>query len=116
MSYKIELFASYMEDNELSPMDVVTRFNLLREHNRVWNNMEWPSSGLIPMRDSCWVFAGGVLAQATNENEVFFVQLPCKLKGIAETRWSAPFDFAIRDFTFDNSQDLIVLAELVGNL
>ena len=116
LSYKIELFASYMEDNELSPIDLVTRFNLLREHNRVWNNMEWPSSGLISMRDSFREFSGGVLAQANHGNEIFFIQLPCNLKGIAETRWSAPFDFTICDFTFDNSQDLIVLVELVGSL
>lgn len=117
LSYKTELFASYMEDNEHSSMDTVSRLNLLREHNRVWNDMKWTSSGFIPMRDGhCWEFSGGILAQSTHENEIFLVQLPCKLKGIAERRWSVPFDFRIRDFTLDNSQDLIVLLELVGNL
>ncbi|KAG8213112.1 hypothetical protein J3R82DRAFT_11510 [Butyriboletus roseoflavus] len=114
--YKIELFASYMKDNEHSSMDTVNRLNLLREHNRVWNDMEWASYGSIPMCDgNSWEFSGGILAQSTSENQIFLVQLPCKLKGIAERRWSVPFDFRIRDFTLDNSQDLIVLLELAGN-
>lgn len=116
LTYKIELFASYMEDNEHSSVDTVNRLDLLREHNRVWNDMKWTSSGFIPMRDgNCWEFSGGILAQSTRENEIFFVQLPCKLKGIVEKRWSVPFDFRIRDFTFDYSQNIIVLLELVDN-
>lgn len=98
-------------------MDTVSRLNLLREHNRVWNDMEWASYGSIPMCDGhSWEFSGGILAQSTHENQIFLVQLPCKLKGITEKRWSVPFDFRIRDFTLDNSQDLIVLVELAGNL
>lgn len=117
LAYKIELFASYMENNEHSSMDTVSRLNLLREHNRVWNDMEWASYGSIPMCDGhSWEFSGGILAQSTHENQIFLVQLPCKLKGITEKRWSVPFDFRIRDFTLDNSQDLIVLVELAGNL
>ena len=117
LTYKIELFASYMEDNEHSSMDAVGRLNLLREFNRVWNDMEWPSSGSIPMSDGqCWEFSGGILAQSTHENQLTFVQLPCKLKGIPERRWSVPFDFRIRDFTLDNSQDLVVLLELTGTV
>ncbi|KAG9315197.1 hypothetical protein JVU11DRAFT_4327 [Chiua virens] len=114
--YKIELFASYMDDNEHSSIDAVSRLNLLREHNRVWRNMSWPSSGTIPMQDgNCWEFSGGVLAQSTQQNELFLVQLPCKLKGIPERRWFVPFEFRIRDFAFDNSQDLVVLLELIGS-
>lgn len=117
LGYKIELFASHMEDNELSSMDTVGRLNLLREHNRVWNDMKWPSYGSIPMCNGhCWEFTGGILAQSTHENEISFAQLPCELKGISERRWSVPFDFRIRDFTLDNSQDLIVLLELAGYL
>ncbi|KAF8134942.1 hypothetical protein EV363DRAFT_1322083, partial [Boletus edulis] len=113
--YKIKLFASYMEDNEDSAMDTVSRLNLLQEYSRKWNDMEWSSSGSIPMVDGhCWEFSGGILAQSTYENTLSLVQLPCKLKGIPEQRWSVPFDFRIRDFTLDNSQDLIVLLELVG--
>lgn len=117
LGYKIELFASHMEDNGHSSMDTISRLNLLREHNRVWNDMKWTSYGSIPMCDGhCWEFSGGILAQSTHEREIFFAQLPCKLKGIAERRWSVPFDFRVRDFTLDNSQDLIVLLELAGNL
>ena len=117
MVYKIELFASHMEDNEQSHMDTVSRSNLIRQYNQGWNNMEWTSFGTVPMADGhCWEFSGGMLVQSTHENELSFVQLPCKLKGIPEKRWFVPFDFRIRDFTLDNSQNLVVLLELVGTL
>lgn len=106
-----------MEDNEHSSMDTVTRLDLLRKYNRAWNNMAWTSSGFIPKHNGhCWEFSGGILAQSTHENEIFFVQLPCKLKNVAERRWTVPFDFTFRDFTLDNSQDLVVLLEVIGNL
>lgn len=106
-----------MEDNEHASMDTVSRLNILRNYNRVWHDMKWTSSGSIPMSDGhCWEFSGGVLAQSTHENELSLVQLPCKLKGIPERRWSVPFDFRVRDFTLDTSQDLIVLLELAGTL
>lgn len=106
-----------MEDNEHASMDTVSRLNILRNYNRVWHDMKWTSPGSIPMSDGhCWEFSGGVLAQSTHENELSLVQLPCKLKGIPERRWSVPFDFRVRDFTLDTSQDLIVLLELAGTL
>ncbi|KAG6373373.1 hypothetical protein JVT61DRAFT_6520 [Boletus reticuloceps] len=112
--YKIELFASHMEDNEYSSMETVNRLNLLREYNRKWNDLEWTSSGSIPMTNGCWELSGGILAQVIHRNTLSLVQLPCKLKDIPERRWSVPFDFRICDFTLDNSQDLVVLLELVG--
>ncbi|KAF8134943.1 hypothetical protein EV363DRAFT_1322086 [Boletus edulis] len=112
--YKIELFASHKEDNEYSSMETVNRLNLLREYNRKWNDLEWTSSGSIPMTDdNCWELSGGILAQVIHGNTLSLVQLPCKLKDIPEREWSVPFDFRIHDFTLDNSQDLIVLLELV---
>ncbi|KAF8134940.1 hypothetical protein EV363DRAFT_1429622 [Boletus edulis] len=112
--YKIELFVSHMEDNEHSSMETVNRLNVLREYNRKWNDLEWTSSGSIPMTDGCWELSGGILAQVIHGNALSLVQLPCKLKDIPERRWSVPFDFRIHDFTLDNSQDLVVLLELVG--
>ncbi|KAF8442458.1 hypothetical protein L210DRAFT_3536652 [Boletus edulis BED1] len=116
--YKIELYVSYLEDNKHSSLETVNRLNLLREYNRVWHHMDWASSGSIPMASGFrwkYSFSGGILAQSTRENTTLsFVQLPCKLKGIPERTWSVPFDFRIRDFALDNSQDLIVLLELVG--
>ncbi|KAF8442459.1 hypothetical protein L210DRAFT_3536655 [Boletus edulis BED1] len=114
--YKIELFASHKEDNEHSSMETVNRLNLLREYNRKWDDLEWTSSGSIPIPmtdDNCWELSGGILAQVIHGNTLSLVQLPCKLKDIPERRWSVPFDFRIHDFTLDNSQDLIVLLELV---
>lgn len=63
----------------------------------------------------CWEFSGGVFAQASQAG-VSFVQLPCKLKGIEEKKWTAPLEFKIRDFTMDTSQNLVVLIELVGTV
>ncbi|KAF8558166.1 hypothetical protein OG21DRAFT_1405889 [Imleria badia] len=117
LAYKIELFASYMEDNEHASTDTVNRLNLLRKYNRAWRDMKWTSSGSIPMSDGhCWEFSGGILAQSTHENELSLVQLPCKPKGIPERRWSVPFDFRIRDFTLDNSQNLICNARYLHGL
>ncbi|KIJ13367.1 hypothetical protein PAXINDRAFT_170440 [Paxillus involutus ATCC 200175] len=79
--------------------------------------MIWTHNATVPMREGqCWELSGGILAQSTSQNEISCVQLPCKVKGIPEKRWTTPFDFRIRDFTLDNSQDLIVLLEPSGTL
>jgi hypothetical protein len=115
--YKIELFASHLEDGNHLSLDTVGRLKALREYNRVWNDMIWTHNATVPMREGqCWELSGGILAQSTSQNEISCVQLPCKVKGIPEKRWTTPFDFRIRDFTLDNSQDLIVLLEPSGTL
>ncbi|KAF9223672.1 hypothetical protein BS17DRAFT_781042 [Gyrodon lividus] len=113
--YKIELFASHMEDGNHSSLDTVGRLKALRQYTRAWNNLEWTQHATVLMREGhCWELSGGILAQSTPQNEISCVQLPCKAKGIPEKRWTVPFDFRIRDLTFDNSQDLFALLELVG--
>ncbi|KIK99991.1 hypothetical protein PAXRUDRAFT_822178 [Paxillus rubicundulus Ve08.2h10] len=115
--YKIELFASHLEDGNHSSLDTVSRLKALREYNRAWNDMKWTHNATVPMRDGrCWELSGGILAQATFQNEILSIQLPCKVKGIPEKRWTVPFDFTIRDFTSDNSQGLLALIERSGTL
>ncbi|KAF9243501.1 hypothetical protein BU15DRAFT_43126, partial [Melanogaster broomeanus] len=113
--YKIELHASYMEDGDNSSLDTVDRLNALREHNKAWNNLEWTHHDTVLMCEGhSWELSGGILAQSTTQNEISCVQLPCKVKGIPHKRWTVPLDFTVRDFTLDNSQDLLVLLELAG--
>jgi hypothetical protein len=59
-----------------------------------------------------WELYGGVLAQATGRNLLSFRQLPSHFRGIEEKTWTVDISQSgVRDFTFDNSQDLLVIAE-----
>ena len=44
-------------------------------------------------------------------NAIDFVQLPSRLRGIPMRQWRLIFDFNVRDFSMDPSQDLLVIIE-----
>ncbi|KIJ60760.1 hypothetical protein HYDPIDRAFT_116815 [Hydnomerulius pinastri MD-312] len=121
--YKIELFASCMEDAgnrtgcELQERD---RLQVLWSYNQAWQEMLWSNAEEVPLeRGGSLQLSGGVLAQVVGRTEgrvVSFVQLPCRIKGIFEKRWTVKVEFHIREFNFDVSQDLLVCLEVVGHI
>ena len=57
-----------------------------------------------------WDLYGGVWGHDTERRNVFeFYQLPSEIRKIPLRRWQLALDVRPRDFSFDPSQDLLVL-------
>ena len=117
--YRIALFASGMED--ASPGDLTTseRLDLLRRYEASWKNLEWSEHNTIPsplrVFEITRNYYGNVLAwMSGREGETIdFIQLPSRLRNIPMRQWTLRFDFEVREFGVDSSQDLLVTVESV---
>ncbi|KAF9239142.1 hypothetical protein BU15DRAFT_74836 [Melanogaster broomeanus] len=114
--YKIELFASHMDDGRHSGLDIASRSKLLESYNQGWREMRWAGCKVVPKEESILSrdLVGGILAYPLlNDHSISFVQLPCSIKGIPEKQWTVHLGVNIRDFYFDVAQDLLVCTELI---
>jgi hypothetical protein len=96
------------------PGDLTTpkRLELLRSYEASWKKVDWSEHNTIhsPV-DHVWEFYGNVWAYCRGADAIDFVQLPSRLRGIPMRQWTLRFDFAVRDFSMDPSQDLLVMVE-----
>ena len=116
--YRIALFASGMEDGPAGDLSTSERLDLLRRYETSWKNLEWNEHNTIfsPSRDfKFWNFYGNFLGwRSGREGEAIdFIQLPSRLRGIPMRQWTLRFDFYVREFGVDSSQDLLVTIESV---
>jgi hypothetical protein len=111
--YKIELFVNGMVDGPPDGLDVATRLDRLVRRQAAWDNLKCTEDKSVDMlAGSVWELYGGVLAQATRREFLTFRQLPSQYRGISERVWTVDVSqIDLRDFTFDNAQDLLVIAE-----
>jgi hypothetical protein len=111
--YKIELGANGMEDGPPFGLSVAARLDKLQRHQAAWEDLNWSEHKTVDMLTGrIWELFGGVLAQATGKDSLTFRQLPSHHRGIEEKIWTVDISkFNVRDFTFDPSQDLLVVAE-----
>ncbi|KAF9462092.1 hypothetical protein BDZ94DRAFT_1261927 [Collybia nuda] len=114
----IELYAAGQQDNFVDPPHGVgltpsDRLDALKRHQIAWEELIWVTEQRLPMLDGgLWELYGGVLAQNSPNGEIVFRQLPSEIRSIEERDWTiGGFDFIVRDFGMDPSQDLLVLVE-----
>jgi hypothetical protein len=115
IQYKIELAVAGMEDGPPSNVGPADRLKILKEHQSSWHNLTWKSDHLITKFRNQWECLGGVLVNVLDEphHSLVIRQLPSIVRGIKVTEWRIDMSFRIYDFTFDPSQDLLAVSELV---
>jgi hypothetical protein len=106
-----------MVDGPPGGLTTSERLELLRSYEAAWKNLEWSqhhtfSYLMVPSSD--WKLCGNVWAHSKGSNAIDFVQLPSRLRGIPMRQWSLRFDFGVRDFSMDPSQDLLVIIEIIN--
>jgi hypothetical protein len=110
--YRIALFASGMTVGPPSALATSERLELLRRYEASWKNIEWSEHNTIVSPDGhLWEFYGNVWAHSRGSDAIEFVQLPSRIRGIPMRQWTLRFDFSVRDFSMDPSQDLLVTIE-----
>ena len=102
-----------MEDGPPFGLSVAARLDRLQRHQAAWKDLNWSEYKTVNMlAGHIWELFGGVLAQATGTDLLTFRQLPSHHRGIEEKIWTVDISrLNVRDFTFDPSQDLLVVAE-----
>jgi hypothetical protein len=96
------------------PGNLITseRLDLLRSYEASWKNFEWNehNTRFKPL-GATWELYGNVWAHGIGSDAIEFVQLPSHIRGIPMRQWTLRFDFSVRDFTMDPSQNLLVMIE-----
>jgi len=113
LQYETELWASGMENSAQNKQDLPNRLELLTTYQKSWEDLNFPHYEKISiLRGGVWELFGGVLAQKGLKKDIFFYTLPSSIRGISKASWiiNRP-DFFVRDFSFDNSQDLVVMVD-----
>jgi len=102
-----------MEDGPYSRLNIADRLDRLKRRQAAWINLNWTDDKSVEiLTGRIWELYGGVLAQATGRELLSFRRLPSHYRGIEEKTWTIDISQTdMRDFTFDNSQELLVIAE-----
>ncbi|KAI9445330.1 hypothetical protein H4582DRAFT_910180 [Lactarius indigo] len=112
LQYRIALFASGMEDGPPGDLHAYERLELLRKYEASWKNLEWNEHTTIPLPvGPLWELYGNVWAHSRGSDAIEFIQIPSRLRGIPMRQWTLRFDYDLRDFGMDPSQDLLVIIE-----
>lgn len=108
--HKMMLEPTNMVDGSDSRCSLTERMQRLKPYDKARRALQWSSETHVPFGGRLWDIAGNVVActDATSPT-INFVQLPSTLRGIEEKRWSTPSSQLLCDFTFDPSQDLLVI-------
>ncbi|TFK55467.1 hypothetical protein OE88DRAFT_622844 [Heliocybe sulcata] len=115
LQYQIELSVAGMEDGLSKNLSIVSRLERLRAHQKAWTALKWAEEIWVPIALSgTWELYGGVwAARAWDTRGLAFMQEPSIFREIPMKQWVIEdLGFAIRDFSLDISQDLLVLVEL----
>ena len=108
-----------MEDGPPGDLTTSERLDLLKRYEASWKNLEWNEHNPIPPPLRGWLGVsdsyGNVLACRSGGEfyTIDFIQLPSRLRGIPMQQWTLRFDFEVREFGVDSSQDLLVVVEEV---
>jgi hypothetical protein len=101
-----------MEDGPPDGLNVAARLDRLQRRQAAWDGLKWAEDKSYEMSTGhIWELYDGVLAQAMGKDLLMFRQLPSHYRGIEEKTWTVDISqFNVRDFTFNTSEDLLVLA------
>lgn len=89
-----------------------TRLALLQEHIDRWHYLDWDETRIQLPHGRLYEFTTGVYCLATHDT-LTVLELPSRVRRKEWRMWTLHgFGFDLIDFTFDPTQDLLVLAEL----
>lgn len=95
-----------------TPSSAATRLALLREHIDRWHSLDWTETRIQIPHGHLYEFTAGVYCLATNDT-LTALELPSRVRQKESRMWThRGFGFDLIDFTFDPTQDLLVLAEV----
>ncbi|KAI0041549.1 hypothetical protein FA95DRAFT_1548610 [Auriscalpium vulgare] len=110
LQYHILMAATGVHDGN-SELTVSEKLAKLKAYDEAWQNGLWTEHTQSPMpQNPLWELYGGISASG-GDRMLTFKQLPSRLRGIEAREWELTFDFVIRDFGLDASQDLLVVVE-----
>lgn len=113
--YKVQLALCGMEDSVDCALSTVDRLARLNDYKRDWDGFGWSSILDIPRRigePGQWELLGGVFGRATKAGAISMTQIPSRVLGIPPKSWVVDeLPFTINDYTFDPSQNLLVIIE-----
>ena len=113
LQYQIALHSSGMVDGPPSIQGTSERLSLLRSYETSWKNLDWNTTTSLPVPEGrLWELYGNFWAHSKGNDAIFFVQIPSRLRDVALRQWTIDFDFQLRDFGIDPSQDLLVAIEM----
>lgn len=95
-----------------SSFGTLARLHLLEKHQHAWDTFTWSSSKTHNITTArAWELAGGVLGICESDSTLRFLRLPSVYRGIEQEEWNLKLDKleTIEDFTFDPSQNLLVV-------
>ncbi|KAH9162781.1 hypothetical protein EDB89DRAFT_2024253 [Lactarius sanguifluus] len=105
-----------MENGPPGGLTTSERLELLKNYSASWKNLEWNEHTTIPLPEgSLWELYGNVWAHSRGSDAIEFIQLPSRLRGIPMRQWTLRFDYDLRDFGMDPSQNLLVTVENFRN-
>ena len=114
LRYAINLERNGYQDgpwtNEGPWKSTAARMDALHKHVHAWDNLDWKFTTITVPNGDVYELANGVYAQG-NDRSVTCVELPSRIRGIAESRTWVHEDvgFVPRDLIIDPTQDLLVL-------
>ncbi|KAH9037201.1 hypothetical protein EDB85DRAFT_625041 [Lactarius pseudohatsudake] len=105
-----------MEDGPPGGLTTSERLELLKNYEASWKNLEWNEhTTIFSPAGSLWELYGNVWAHSRGSDAIEFIQIPSRLRGIPMRQWTLRFNFPLRDFGMDPSQDLLVMIENFRN-
>ena len=116
LQYKQELAIADLENGDAEfGVDVSQRLKLLREYQKAWDNLEFTNDFFVDLERDNFVapeLQGGVFSQKCSDHSIAFIRIPSKIRGIPHSEWSIEdVGFQFTHYTFDPSQNLLVLFE-----
>ncbi|KAK1224391.1 hypothetical protein PQX77_012687 [Marasmius sp. AFHP31] len=111
--YNRQLALANLEDDRSNYSNgTLARLHMLEQHQRAWNAFTWSSSRTYNLLSThAWELAGGVLGLCDTGNVLKFNRPPSVYRGIEQEEWHFKLDELerIEDFTFDPSQNILVV-------
>jgi hypothetical protein len=116
LQYALTLAEHGLCDGPPSPVTVVNRLELVEAYEEAWRTFSWSEHLTldIPPPHYTPYISGGALVLPIYEIggavRSFFVQsIPSPLRGVPERHWRIDFDFVVRCFILDGTQDLLAV-------
>ncbi|EPQ50264.1 hypothetical protein GLOTRDRAFT_141571 [Gloeophyllum trabeum ATCC 11539] len=112
LTYMIELAKHGMENGPSTRISIPARLQRLRTHAEAWKTLNFESVEELSMSAmDDWELTDGVLARGYGPHMLQFNELPGHSRGIPAAAWVLRFEFPVRNFRMDPSQDLLILIE-----
>ncbi|KAJ7276250.1 hypothetical protein B0H12DRAFT_1227422 [Mycena haematopus] len=115
LQYKVQLDLAGLRDVKSGKVVSAARLGLLKAYQAAWSNFDCRRSTktTVDMSGNSWELVGNVLATYNPETGFVFNRIPSAIRKVPLTEWSIPdVPFAVKDFSMDLSQDLLLVVEV----